>query len=471
MKKRILIIGAGEAGRMVVREIAAHPESGLEPVGFLDDDATLAGANVEGLPVFGVSGDLPGILGSHPVDEVLIAVPSADREFVRRMVGLCRDAQVAFKIVPGLIEIIKGPVHLEQIREVHPDDLLGRETVEFDEPAIQRELSGKRVLITGAGGSIGGEIARQVCRFDPAELFLLGRGENQIFAIEHELKYRFPSLAIEPLIADIRNRDRLTAVFADVRPQYVFHAAAHKHVHYMEAFPEEAVLNNIFGTANVIDASDAAGAERLVMMSTDKAVRPHGVMGATKRLAERLVQLSSQSNGGMRAISVRFGNVLGSRGSVVPLFIEQIRARRPVTVSHPDATRFFMTLREACMLVIQASIMGRGGEIFILRMGTPIRIMEIVKDLAALHGLRMDDDVTVSFIGLRPGEKLNEDLVADSEQVEQSPHEHIFISRPDEASREDLDAIMGELKRLAENGDGSGIRRVLDEAIPDARLT
>ncbi len=469
MSKKIIIIGAGEAGRMVVREIASHPESGLEPVGFLDDDASLHGSLVEGYPVLGPCRDLPGVTAKMAIEEALIAVPSAGREFVRRIVALCRDAGLPFKIVPGLIEIIKGPVHLEQIREVHPEDLLGRETVEFDEGEIARAIAGRKVLVTGAGGSIGGEICRQLARFAPSELFILGRGENQIYEIEYDLKNRFPELPVRTIIADVRDFQGLRHAFERAKPHFVYHTAAHKHVHYMEFFPSEAVKNNIFGTANVIKASEDAGAERLVMLSTDKAARPRGVMGATKRMAEYLVCMASQA-GGLKAVAVRFGNVLGSRGSVVPLFMRQIRNKQPVTISHPDATRFFMTLREACMLVVQASIMGEGGEIFILRMGQPIKITEIAKDIITLHGLRPEVDVPLKVVGLRPGEKLHEDLVAEGEKLEKSQHEYIYVSRPVVPEAERLLEAIDDLERLMEIGDEAGIKKVLNRVIPDADL-
>jgi FlaA1/EpsC-like NDP-sugar epimerase len=454
---------------MAAREIIAHTQSGLEVVGFLDDNKTLHNTSVEGRPVLGSVDDLPEAVRNLKVDEALIAVPSGSRELIRRVVARCRDAGVAFKIVPGLIEIIRGPVHLEQIREVHPEDLLGRETVEFDEAAILKEISGRRVLVTGAGGSIGGEICRQIARFSPAKLQLFGRGENQIYAIEEELRDAWPDVEIETIIGDIRDREGLAHVFDRYRPEFVYHAAAHKHVHYMEAHPEEAVKNNVFGTYNVIEVCRTSGVERVVMMSTDKAVNPGGVMGATKRTAEYLMMEAAQKHG-LRAVSVRFGNVLGSRGSVVPLFMRQIRAGGPVTVSDPEASRFFMTKKEACMLVVQASIMGKGGEVFVLKMGSPIRILEMVKDLIALHGLRPDVDVPISFLGLRPGEKLHEDLVVEGEAVAPSNHEHILTAKPVLPSGWNGESVIEKLKGLTHAGDVEGIRSYLGRIIPDARI-
>lgn len=469
MVKRLLIVGAGEAGRMLAREIGSRAREQYLPLGFLDDASQLSGQTVDGLPVLGTTRELVAVARAQNADEVLIAVPSAGREFVRRMVALCRDAGVAYRIAPGLLEIIKGPVHLEQIRDVRPEDLLGRETVEFDEAEIARFLDGRTVLVTGAGGSIGGEICRQVGRFDVKRLVLLGRGENQIYEIERELRALYPARDIVPVIVDVRDAAALARAFAAYRPDIVYHAAAHKHVHYMEGFPAEAVKNNIAGTRNVIDAARAADVARVVMLSTDKAARPGGVMGASKRFCEFLMAARNDP-AGTKLVSVRFGNVLASRGSVVPLFIAQIRAGGPVTVSHEDATRYFMSLKEACMLVIQASLMGEGGEIFILQMGEPIRIAELARDLIALSGLKAGSDVRIEFTGLRPGEKLHESLIADDEEVAPSRHEHILCTRPKLPPRAHIDAALASLESLAAAGDDNAIRAELARAIADATL-
>jgi FlaA1/EpsC-like NDP-sugar epimerase len=456
---------------MLVHEISSRGPEAYEIIGFLDDDRDLVGRQIEGYPVLGLSDDLAEIAGREAPDEAIIAVPSASREFNRKMVMLCRDANVPFRIVPGLLEIIKGPVYLEQIRDMRPEDLLGRESVEFDESAISRELAGRTVLVTGAGGSIGGEICRQIGRFGLGKLYLLGRGENQIYEVEYQLRSLFPALEVVPLIADIRDARALRRLFEEVSPHYVYHAAAHKHVHYMEAFPAEAVKNNVFGTLNVIEASRAAGVERVVMLSTDKAVNPRGVMGATKRFAEYLMM--SRAGGDSekpRLITVRFGNVLASRGSVVPLFMRQVSEGGPVTVSDKRATRFFMSLKEACMLVVEASLMGKGGEVFVLQMGEPIRIIEIAKDIIALHGYRAGIDFRIEVTGMRPGEKLHEDLIAPGEEAVPSPHEYILCSRGSLPAGLDVDSVLSELKQMTEAGDGDGIRLCLSRAIPDAEL-
>jgi len=332
-------------------------------------------------------------------------------------------------------------------------------------------LAGRSVLVTGAGGSIGGEICRQIGRFNLDTLFVLGRGENQIYEIEHELHSLYPDLEVVPLIADIRDRAEIKRLFRAASPHHVYHTAAHKHVHYMEAFPVEAIKNNVFGTLNVIDASREAGVERVVMLSTDKAVNPRGVMGASKRFAEYLMMSrSGDGNGAPRLITVRFGNVLASRGSVVPLFMRQISQGGPVTVSHEGASRFFMSIKEACMLVVEASLLGEGGEVFVLQMGEPIRIVEMAKDLIALHGYQPGVDVTIDIVGLRPGEKLHEELIASGETAVPSKHKFILSSRGSLPTDTNIDDELLELKRLAEDGDGKGIKRCLNRAIPEANL-
>ncbi len=470
MAKRVIVIGAGEAGRMVVREIAAASWSGFDVVGFLDDDAGLAGQTLEGRPVLGALDRLPEEVAGRGIEEAIVAVPSGSREFIRRVITLCRDAGISCKIVPGMIEIIKGPVRLEQVRDVHPEDLLGRETVEFDERVFEEGLAGRKVMITGAGGSIGGELCRQIGRFGLRALHLVGRGENQIFEIEHQLRSLYPSLEIEAVIADLRDAKGFARVVSRLRPDYIYHAAAHKHVHYMEAFPVEAVVNNVFGTMNAIRAAREAGVERFVMISTDKAVAPEGIMGATKRLAEFLMTDLSREFDRPRLLTVRFGNVLGSRGSVVPLFMSQIRSGGPVTVSHPEATRFFMSLKEACLLVVQASLMGSGGEIFVLRMGTPLNILDMAKDIVTLHGLRPGVDIDIEIVGLRPGEKLHEELVVDGEKVVSSAHDRILAARPGLPEEWRREKVLETLSGLADSGDAEGIRAYLGEIIPDSRL-
>ena len=469
MGKKILIIGAGEAGRMVAQEIAANPQLGLELLGWLDDDARLVGAEVLGRPVLGDSEALARVAREKNVDEVIIAVPSAPGKVVRRLVRICREARISSKIVPGIREIVTGDVRISQIRPVNPEDLLGRETVDFHSEAVRRRLAGRTVLITGAGGSIGSEIARQVARLAPARLALLGRGENSIFEIENELRERFPSLPIEGLIADIRDRRRLAQIARRLAPQVVYHAAAHKHVPYMEAFPGEAFVNNDLGTRNLVEFCRQAGAERMVMLSTDKAVDPLGVMGASKRLAELLLLEadagSVAAGSGTRFISVRFGNVLASRGSVVPLFKRQIESGGPVTVTDPRATRYFMTIKEASQLVLEASASGSGGEIFILNMGESVEILELARLMIQLSGYEPETEIPITYTGLRPGEKLHEQLMTRREAEASESGEQLMIIRPRLPEGFQAQRLLAELEGLLDEDRIPDLaRRLLDLA-------
>jgi len=448
MPRDILIIGAGEAGRMVAAEVTAHPELDLRVLGFLDDDPLLAGAEIEGLPVLGGTGDLVRVAEERRPDEAIIAIPSAPGPLIRRLLRLCREARLAFKLVPGIREIIKGEASFHQVRPVNPEDLLGRETVDLQEEPLRGLLGGRRVLVTGAGGSIGSEICRQVARHGPAKLMLLGRGENSIFEIENELRETHPRMDIESVIADIRDRRRMLHLGRELRPEIVYHAAAHKHVPFMERFPQEAFVNNVHGTGSVIALAKEAGAERMVMLSTDKAVDPRGVMGASKRLAELLV-LRANGEGDTRFLSVRFGNVLASRGSVVPLFLKQIERGGPVTVTDAEATRFFMTIKEASMLVVQASALGEGGEVFILNMGESIPILELARSLILLSGYEPEAEIPIEFTGLRPGEKLHEKLMTRSEAEVSEMGEQLMILRPALPENLDLDATLERLEKMA----------------------
>jgi len=464
--KRVLIAGAGTAGRMAVDEIRRHPESGLQPIGFLDDDPKLLGSRVAGLPVCGGLDQLVEVAAAQSVDEVLIAIPSAHGAVVRRLVNLCARAKVTSRIVPGLMEIIRGDVHFEQIRPVHPEDLLGREVVELVPGPLEAVLRGKRVLVTGAGGSIGQELCRQIVRFAPASLVLLGRGENSLFEIETELRDLNPDLSLQAVIADVRDGGAVHRLFASLRPQVVYHAAAHKHVPYMERFACEAVLNNVWGTLQVIDAAQSCGAERLVFISTDKAVRPRSVMGASKRLAEHLLCALQEAGSPTRLMAVRFGNVLASRGSVVPLFLAQLRRGVPITVTHPETSRYFMTIREACLLVLQASALGEGGEVFMLHMGRAVKILDLARDVIALAGFD-PDTVPIRFTGLRAGEKLHEELHADSDSDLPSSHPHIKVARLGALAVPDVLAAVRDLTECARNGDDDAIRERLAAILPD----
>ncbi|NLF51163.1 MAG: polysaccharide biosynthesis protein, partial [Leptolinea sp.] len=407
--KKALIIGAGDAGAIVVRELQKNPQVNLIPIGFLDDNPVKFKQQIYGIPVIGSLNDLAKVLDNRRVDEVIISIPSAPGKIIRMVADVCRLKGVPFRTMPGIYELLGGKVNVNRLREVDITDLLRREPKRIMDEKVGRTISNRIVLVTGAGGSIGSELCRQIARWNPSELVLLGHGENSIFEAYLELQERFPTLSLRPVIADIRDRERLDRVFQEFRPQVVFHAAAHKHVPLMETNIEEAVTNNIFGTRNLVQTAVEHEVERLVMISTDKAIRPVNVMGATKRLAEMTVLDAAECCGRDYCV-VRFGNVLGSRGSVVPLFKRQISRGGPITITHPDMKRYFMTIPEAVYLVLQAAAMGDGGETYVLNMGEQVRILDLAEDLIRLSGLEPGRDVEIVFTGIRPGEKLSEDL-------------------------------------------------------------
>ncbi len=425
VKKNLLIIGAGEAGSMIIREINRSLSANYLPIGFIDDDPKKQGHQLHGIPVLGERKDISRLIKQYEIEEVIIALPSASRADIREIINICQQETVHILMVPSMAEIIKGTVSLKQLRDVEIEDLLGREPVRVDLEAIAGYLRGERVLITGAGGSIGSEICRQVAKFQPEVLLLLGRGENSIYEIDQELRNTAPQLPREAIIADIRDHEKMEQIFKTYRPTVVFHAAAHKHVPLMESEPDEAVKNNVFGTRNLAELADRYQVKRFVLVSTDKAVNPTSVMGATKRVAELVLQdFSTRSN--TKFMAVRFGNVLGSRGSIIPLFRTQIARGGPVTVTDPEMTRFFMTIPEAAQLVIQAGALGQGGEIFILDMGEPVKIVQLARELIRLSGLIPDKDIKIEYTGIRPGEKLYEELLTRDEGVHVTKHERIY---------------------------------------------
>jgi FlaA1/EpsC-like NDP-sugar epimerase len=468
--KRVIIIGAGDAGALVVRELQKSSQLNLNPVGFLDDDPAKQRHQIYGVSVIGRVNALADVLDNQRIDEVILAIPSAPGRIVRMVNDVCRLKGISSRTMPGIYELIGGTVNVNRLREVDITDLLRREPVKIDDRLIGASFSGKRVLVTGAGGSIGREICRQVARWSPSELVLLGHGENSIFESLLELGGNFPSLSIHPVIADVRDTERLQEIFRAHRPQVVFHAAAHKHVPLMEVNAEDAVTNNVIGTRNVVEAANRHGVERLVLISTDKAVRPVSIMGATKRLAEMIVLDAAHRNG--RAYSVvRFGNVLGSRGSVVPLFKNQIARGGPVTVTHPEMHRYFMTIPEAVHLVLQAAAMGAGGEVFMLNMGQQVRILDLAEDLIRLSGLEPYRDIEITFTGIRPGEKLREDLWEDGVQFEPTPHSEIYRAADEEkVDGARLAGVIENLAHLARQSETESLIRLLDESIPSASV-
>lgn len=423
-EKRTLIIGAGQAGRMLVRQINQSDNHRMNPVGFLDDNRHLQNLTVNGVKVVGTLEQLESVVESESVDKIVFAIPSMNYQhrlaIIKRAKAICTNVHT----LPMIEEVAAGKVAVNQMRQVSIEDLLGREPVELDISGIQSEVEKKTVLVTGAGGSIGSEICRQILKFQPERLLLLGHGENSIYLIERELRELMLSVELIPIIADVQDVERLREVFITHTPHIVFHAAAHKHVPLMEANPHEAVKNNIYGTKNVAEMADEYGAARFVMISTDKAVNPTNVMGSTKRIAEMVIQHLAKTSRTKYAV-VRFGNVLGSRGSVIPLFKTQIEKGGPVTVTHPDMTRYFMTIPEASRLVIQAGILADGGEVFVLDMGEPIKIVELARNMIKLSGFT-EDQIQISFSGIRPGEKMFEELLKEGEVHPEAIYPKIF---------------------------------------------
>ncbi|MBI5351359.1 MAG: polysaccharide biosynthesis protein [Chloroflexi bacterium] len=469
--KRVVIIGAGDAGALVVRELQKSSQLNLIPVGFLDDDPAKQKHQIYGVDVIGKVNDLASVLDNRHVDEVIVAIPSAPGKLVRLVNDICRLKGISSRTMPGLYELIGGTVNVSRLREVDITDLLRREPIRVNDEKVGQALEGKRVLVTGAGGSIGRELSRQIARRNPAELVLLGHGENSIFEILLELQSNYPSLKLVPIIADIRNVQRLDSVFTTYQPQIVFHAAAHKHVPLMEANPVEAITNNVIGTRNIVQASLAHNVERFVLISTDKAVRPSSIYGATKRLAEMIVLDAAREN--QRAFSVvRFGNVLGSRGSIIPIFKNQIANGRPVTITHPDMVRFFMTIPEAVYLVLQSSSMQNGGEVFVLNMGQPIRILDLAEDLIRLSGLEPNKDVEITFTGIRPGEKLVEELWDEGTPLMQTLHPDIFRLDQDASfSLPNLPQTIEQLTSLSLSADRAAINKFFNELIPGSSIS
>ncbi|KMK99301.1 polysaccharide biosynthesis protein [Rossellomorea marisflavi] len=427
-KKRALIIGAGSAGSMLVRQLRKNPETDLLPVGFIDDNPKKYKLQIYGVQVFGQTKDIPEIVERLNVDNIIIAIPSLSKHDIQNIYQECSKTSAKTQIMPMIEDIVSGKVSVHQFREVEVEDLLGRDPVDLDTKTISDKLTGKTILVTGAGGSIGSEICRQVSKFDPDTLLLLGHGENSIYGIDMELRTKYKNdFNIIPIIADVQDRDRIFEVMESYSPDVVYHAAAHKHVPLMEYNPREAVKNNVIGTKNVAEAADTFGVKTFVLVSSDKAVNPTNVMGSTKRIAEMVIQnLNKDSE--TNFVAVRFGNVLGSRGSVIPLFKKQIQAGGPVTVTHPDMTRYFMTIPEASRLVLQAGALARGGEIFVLDMGEPVKIVDLAKNLINLSGYNLEE-IGISYAGIRPGEKMYEELLGENEVHSKEIFPKIFIGK------------------------------------------
>jgi len=467
-RKNLIIIGAGNCGENIFREIHNNTTLRYNIVGFLDDSKNKIGRTIHGVPVLGRIDDITVLIKKVKADEALIATPSARGQQMRRIVELCKTSGIPFKTIPGYGELIDGKVTINAIREVAYRDLLGREMIKLDEKQIGAYLQGQNVLVTGAGGSIGSELCRQICRFKPETILLFERAESPLYEIELELKKNFVDINVVPILADIQDKLQIEKVFNKYEPQTVFHAAAYKHVPMLELQPWKALENNIQGTANLVEIASKFKIERFVFVSTDKAVRPTNVMGASKRVAEMFV--NCQNKNGLskeRFIIVRFGNVVGSVGSVVPLFKKQIEKGGPVTVTHPDVTRYFMTIPEASQLILQAGAMGNGGEIYLLDMGTTIKISDMARDLIRLSGFEPDVDIKIEYIGLRPGEKLYEELITEGENIVPTSHEKIMVLKGMECNLQVLNGQIDELTTLAANQDEKKIIEKLQEIVPE----
>lgn len=461
--RRILLIGAGDAGNMVVKELKQRADLGIEVAGFIDDDAKKFRTVIQGTKVLGNTAQIPEIVKRLNIDEAIITIANASSRDIRRIVGVCERTKIKVKIVPGLFELLDDKVRVSKIREINIDDLLGRSVINFENhhPEIEKHYKNKKILITGAGGSIGSELCRQLASLLPKELIMLDKDENGIFEIDTELRRQITEFKLSPVIADIRDHDRLTNLFSRYRPEVVFHAAAHKHVPLMEFNTSEAVLNNVIGTKNVVRLADQFAAEKLIFISSDKAVNPTSIMGATKKIGEIILQeLAPLSQ--TRFACVRFGNVLGSRGSVVPLFQKQIANGGPITVTHPDVARYFMSISEAVQLIIQAGTLGNKGEIFVLDMGKPIRIVDLARDLIRLSGHK-EEEIEITHIGLRPGEKLREEILVDEERAKGTQFEKIFVAPPIEIDGEKFSTQLAELLKAGQNGDEKKIFGCLKE--------
>ncbi|WP_027087191.1 polysaccharide biosynthesis protein [Cohnella panacarvi] len=463
--RRALIVGAGEAGVMVVKELR-RAGSVLYPVAFIDDNKQKQNYEVIGIPVAGTREEIPHAVKKYKIDEIIVAIPTASHADISDIIKRCKEIGRQIKIIPRMNDLINGKITINMLREVSVEDLLGREPVKVDMDEITSYLKGQVVLVTGAGGSIGSEICRQVAAVKPKSLLILGHGENSIYEIEMELRRTYPSLNLHPIIADVQARGRIAEVFRQYQPQVVFHAAAHKHVPLMESNPQEAIKNNVFGTKNVAECAHAFGAKRFVLISTDKAVNPTSVMGATKRIAEMILQNTNSSSSTIFT-AVRFGNVLGSRGSVIPVFKKQIAEGGPVTVTHPEMIRYFMTIPEAVQLVIQAGSLATGGEVFILDMGRPVKIAELASDLIRLSGLEPGKDIQIIYTGLRPGEKLFEEILTNEEGASATKHDRIYVSRPSDVDNDKLLNELNEMEKhlLQDINDRSLIKRHLERLV------
>ncbi len=466
-RAQVLLAGAGGAGVQAVKELVVRGAGDIQPIGFVDDDPQKKGTVIQGVKVLGTTADIPRLAKQLEVSQVIITMATAGAGTIRRIVDTCERAGLHVRIIPGLYEILTGHVSISRIRDIQIEDLLGREPVRLEQKTLESFLTGKAVLVTGAGGSIGSELALQAARFSPRKLTLVERSEAALFESDRRLRDLWPQLRIEPLVADVADEPRMRRILSACSPELLIHAAAHKHVSLMERHPDEAIKNNVLAVDRLGRLAGEAGVEVFLLISTDKAVRPTSVMGASKRLAELVCQELDARYPDTRFLAVRFGNVMGSAGSVIPIFREQIERGGPVTVTHPEVTRYFMTIPEAAQLVLQAGAIGRGGEILILDMGEPVKILDLARDMIALSG---NDQVPVVFTGLGPGEKLFEELELAGEQCDRTRHPKIFVGKLQPAPPGELEPALARLAALAQDGANGQIRMALNELLPEADI-
>ncbi len=468
-KERTLIVGAGDAGEQILRSVLASKSDFFYPIGFIDDNSIKQGVLIHRLKVLGKVEDIPKIVKENKVEGMIIALPSAGSEVIKRAVEKGREAGLKkIKIIPSLTEIVDGQISIGDLKELRIEDLLGREQVSLDFITIKDFIKNRKILVTGGAGSIGSELCRQIAKFDPSLIIVLDQDETGIFNISEGLKTKFPTLELFPMIADIQDQEKMDYVFNKFQPQIVFHAAAYKHVPLMEIHSDEAVKNNILGTKTLTDLSIKYGVEKFVFISSDKAVKPSSIMGATKRIGEMICQALNKTNS-TRFISVRFGNVLDSRGSVIPIFKEQIKKGGPVEITHPGMKRYFMMVSEACLLVMQAAEMGKGGEVFVLDMGEPIKILDLARELIRLSGLEPDKDIPIVFTQPRPGEKLFEEILTAEEGTVATRSQKIFVAKLSDMNKEKLNSWLEKLKEVTEERNKEKIIEVLKELVPSFR--
>ncbi|WP_055184868.1 polysaccharide biosynthesis protein [Clostridium paraputrificum] len=463
--KRVLVVGAGGAGALVANEYKKNPQYKKKVVAFVDDFSQKKGTYVSGVKVLGNRYDIPDVVESQRIEEIIIAISELNEVELKKILDECKKTTAQVKIMPGVSEVIDGKFSVKKIRDVDVEDLLGREPIKLDFSGISSYIENKVIMVTGGGGSIGSELCRQIARFNPKELIIFDIYENNAYDLQNELLRKYKDLNLKTLIGSVRDRKRLNSIFKEYRPQVVFHAAAHKHVPLMEDSPGEAIKNNVLGTLNTAELASEYGVERFVLISTDKAVNPTNVMGATKRLCEMVIQ-SIDKESDTEFVAVRFGNVLGSNGSVVPLFKKQIKEGGPVTLTHKDITRYFMTIPEASQLVLQAGAYAKGGEIFVLDMGQPVKIYDLAENLIRLSGYIPNEEIEIKVTGLRPGEKLYEELLMDEEGLSETPHKKIFIGKPGEFKLEKVKNSINTLLDVVKLGNKEKLREKLHEVVP-----